>query len=61
MRKLPELEQVIAPQAEARPEAKVRIPWEKIDEWLAGVCLEEEGQPKCRKRIRVLDPGDRRN
>ena len=37
--------------------SKVSIPWEKIDEWIAGIDLDEGKAPEPK----VVDPGERRN
>lgn len=37
---------------------KVVIPWEKIDEWIAGLSFKAEADPG---RVELADPGDRRN
>ncbi len=36
---------------------KIRIPWDKIDEWIATLDLRDEGESEAK----VMDPGDRRN
>lgn len=47
---------MIEPQVEKR-QAKVKIPWDKIDEWIAN--LSDVGQAP--QSAPAVDPGDRRN
>lgn len=49
-----EFDEITAPVQEKGP--KVKIPWDKIDEWIETVDLRGDDQPTT-----VLDPGDRRN